>query len=298
MTEFTMNKNLKMGRVVLKVKDLHRQTAFYCEVVGLSVIKKTPTTVTLGTDGETVLVELRQTADKEQPNKGTGLFHLALLVPNREAFATKFFEVLRNKETIDSPNEQAGRFPHFERILPIARLDSASDHGYSEAFYLYDLEGNGIEIYADRPRTEWDKYPAGSHPLNFKELAPLASYDTDGKLPAETVMGHVHLRIDKMEETLAFYTEALGFEKQEVYDDVFFVSAGGYHHHIAGNIWSGEGLAAPLEKHTGLEHVEVKMPSVEALEELKNHVKQQVPMQEMDNFFVVEDPSKNKIIFT
>lgn len=298
MTEFTINKDLKMGRVVLKVKDLHRQTAFYCEVVGLTVIKKTPTTVTLGTDGETVLIELRQTADKEQPNKSTGLFHVALLLPTREAFATKFFEILRNKETIDSPNEQASRFPHVERMLPIARLDSASDHGYSEAFYLYDLEGNGIEIYADRPKEDWDKHPSGSHPLNFKELAPLAMYDTDGKLPPDTVIGHVHLRIDKMEETLNFYVEALGFEKQEIFDDVFFVSAGGYHHHIAGNIWSGEGVATPLAKHTGLEHIEVKMPSVEALEELKNYVKQQVPMQEMDTFFIVEDPSKNKIVFT
>lgn len=298
MTEFTINSNLTMGRVVLKVKNLHRQTAFYCQVVGMSVIDKTPTTVTLGTDGETVLVELRQTADKDQPNKSTGLFHLALLLPSREAFATKFFEILRNKETIDSPEEQAGRFPHFERIIPIARLDSASDHGYSEAFYLYDLEGNGIEIYADRPQDEWNQHPSGSHPLNFKELVPLADYETDGKLPSETVMGHVHLRVDKMEETLNFYLEALGFEKQEIYDDVFFVSAGGYHHHIAGNIWSGEGVSTPLEKHTGLQHIELKLPTAEALEELKNHVKQQVPMQDMDSYFIVEDPSNNKIVFT
>lgn len=298
MKDFTINKYLTLGRVVLKVKDLHRQTAFYCQVVGLSVIAKTPTTVTLGTDGETVLVELRQTADKDQPNKGTGLFHLALRVPSREAFATKFFEVLRNKETIDSPEEQISRFPHFERIIPIARLDSASDHGYSEAFYLYDLEGNGIEIYADRPHEEWNKHPSGSHPLNFKELALLADDNTVGKLPINTVMGHVHLRIDKMEETLNFYVEALGFEKQEIYDDVFFVSAGGYHHHIAGNIWSGEGVATPLDKHTGLQHIEVKLPTAEALEELRNYVKQQVPMQEMDGCFIVKDPSNNKIVFT
>lgn len=297
MDNFTISEKTYIERVSLKVKDLHRQIAFYEKVVGLTVIEKTNDSATLGTDGATVLVELKKTADKEQPAKCTGLFHLALLVPSREAFATKFFEILRNKETIDSPIEQKNRFPHFERIIPIARLDSASDHGYSEAFYLFDIEGNGIEIYVDRPREEWNQYPGGSNPLNYKELAPLADYETDGKLPKNTTMGHVHLRVDKLEETLAFYTDVLGFEKQEVMEDVFFVSAGGYHHHIAGNIWSGEAVTQPLELHTGLDHIVVKLPSEQEFDALQNHVKQLIPFQDKGNSIIITDPSGNKIEF-
>lgn len=297
MENFIINEKTYIERVVLKVKDLHRQIAFYEKVVGLLVIERTNTHAKLGVNEQTVLVELVKSAEKEQPAKSTGLFHLALLLPSREAFATKFFDILRNKETIDSPLEQKNRFPHFERIIPIARLDSASDHGYSEAFYLFDIEGNGIEIYADRPKEEWDKYPAGSHPLNYKELAPLADYETDGKLPKNTIMGHVHLRVDKMEETVQFYTEVLGFEKQVVMDDVFFVSAGGYHHHIAGNIWSGETVAQPLALHTGLDFVVIKLPSEEAFDALQNNVKQLIPFQDKGDSFIVTDPSNNKIEF-
>lgn len=297
MENFIINEKTYIERVVLKVKDLHRQIAFYEKVVGLTVIERTNHSALLGVNDKDALVQLVKTADKEQPAKSTGLFHLALLLPSREAFATKFFEILRNKETVDSPEEQKNRFPHFERIIPIARLDSASDHGYSEAFYLYDIEGNGIEIYADRPRDEWEEHLAGSHPLNYKELAPLADYETDGKLPQDTTMGHIHLRVDKMEETLAFYTDVLGFEKQVVMDDVFFVSAGGYHHHIAGNIWSGETVSEPLELHTGLDRVIIKMSSEEAFDELQNNVKQLIPFQDMGKSFIVTDPSKNKIEF-
>lgn len=298
MDEFIIDSSTYIERVVLKVQDLHRQIAFYEKVIGLSTIERTNQMALLGVDGENALIELVKTAEKEQPAKGTGLYHLALLLPNRTAFATKLFEVLRNKVTIDSPLEQKGRFPHFERILPIARLDSASDHGYSEAVYLYDIEGNGIEIYADRPEEQWKKYLAGSHPLNFKELAPLADDETIGKLPLGTRIGHVHLRVDRIKESLEFYVDTLGFEKQELMSDVFFVSAGGYHHHFAGNIWSGENNAQPLDIHTGLERVVVKITSEEAFSELKNHIKQLVPFQDKGQSIIVTDPSGNKIEFT
>lgn len=298
MSEFIIDSSTYIECVVLKVQDLHRQIAFYEKVIGLTTIERTNTKALLGVDGEKPLIELLKTAEKEQPAKGTGLFHLALLLPNREAFATKLFEVLRNKEAIDSPLEQKNRFPHFERILPIARLDSASDHGYSEAIYLYDIEGNGIEIYVDRPEEQWKEYPAGSHPLNFKELTPLADDETTGKLPLGTRIGHVHLRVDRIEESFQFYVDTLGFEKQELLEDVFFVSAGGYHHHFAGNIWSGENNAKPLDIHTGLERVVVKIVNEEAFDELQNHIKQRIPFQDMGQSFIVTDPSGNKIEFT
>ncbi|WP_010286520.1 VOC family protein [Kurthia massiliensis] len=298
MTTFNIDDHLSIERVVIKVIDLERQTAFYEKVVGLSIVEKKQqyTTFSAG-EGEPVLLELQKVAEKMQPAISTGLFHTAFLLPDRAAFATKFFDILRNKETVDSPLEQENRFPHFERIIPIAKLDSASDHGYSEAFYLSDIEGNGIEIYADRPREQWDQYPGGSNPLDFKALAPLADFDTDGKLPAGTTVGHVHLRVDQFEDTLAFYNEVLGFEKQEVYDDVFFVGAGGYHHHVAGNTWSGDKPARPIDRHSGLKEVRFLLSSKEAFDDFKFHVKQQVAFQDLEHAIVVTDPSGNRLVF-
>lgn len=295
---YTIDPATSVERVVLKVIDLTRQIDFYEKVVGLTVLNQTEDYASLGAKEDTkVLLELRKTAEKLQPAKSTGLFHVAFLVPSREAFATKFFEVLRNKNTVDSPIEQTNRFPHFERIIPIAKLDSASDHGYSEAFYLSDIEGNGIEIYADRPKEDWDKYPGGSNPLNFKELAQLAHFDTDGKLPQGTTVGHVHLRVDHLQETLNFYNNVLGFESQLVLKDAFFISAGGYHHHIAGNTWSGNQVAHPLAIHSGLQEVQFQLPSKDAYNKLKNHVKQLTQMQDLEDYFAVNDPSGNRLVF-
>lgn len=296
--QYTIHPQTNIKRVVLKVIDLARQIAFYERVVGLTVLKKTENTAYLGTkDDSSVLLELRKIAEKLQPAKSTGLFHIAFLLPSREAFATKFFEILRNKNTVDSPQEQAPRFPHFERIIPIAKLDSASDHGYSEAFYLSDVEGNGIEIYADRPREEWNQHPQGSNPLNFKELAEIAQFETDGKLPQGTTVGHVHLRVDNLKETLSFYNQVLGFESQLVLDDAFFISAGGYHHHIAGNTWSGSNVAQPLAIHSGLQEVQFQLPTKSAYDKMKNHVKQFTQMQDLDTYFAVNDPSGNRFVF-
>ncbi|GEK32622.1 VOC family protein [Kurthia sibirica] len=298
MSNFTIDAQTTIHQVVLKVLDLQSQIDFYEQVVGLTLASKTENSALLATaqDGE-IIIELHSTAEKNQPAKGTGLFHLALLLPSRKAFATKFFDIIRSKKVINSPEEQAVHFPHTEKILPIARLDRASDHGYSEAFYIFDIEGNGIEFYADRPQQEWSSYPSGSEPLNIAELAAIADYTSDGKLPSTTTIGHIHLRVDKIEETVYFYHEVLGFEKKQVLEDVFFVSAGDYHHHIAGNTWSGENIAYPLGIHTGLKNIKIKLPTEEAYEQLKNHVKQFIPMQDIGDCFIVEDPSKNQIMF-
>ncbi|MBK3494450.1 VOC family protein [Viridibacillus sp. YIM B01967] len=296
--KFVLDEATQVGSVILKVKDLERQIEFYENVVGLELLEKNTQQAKFGGKGSRkVIFELEKTAEKLQPTKSTGLFHTAFLLPSREAFATKFFEILRNKETINSPIEQESRFPHFERFIPIARLDSASDHGYSEAFYLYDIEGNGIEIYADRDRGDWDKYPGGSNPLNFKELAPLADFDTDGKLPTETIIGHVHLRVANIEESVDFYINTLGFEEQEIIDTAFFISAGGYHHHLAGNVWSGEGLQKAAENESGLKEVRLKIPTTELFETAKNYIKQQIQIQDLGTEFAVEDPSGNRIVF-
>lgn len=296
METFKLDEQTIIERVVLKVKDLTRQIAFYERVVGLKCIKRTQEEAFLGIDNH-ILIEMRKVAEKEQPSKGTGLFHFALLLPSREAFATKFFHILQNKEPIDSPEEQVKVLPHFDKIIPISRLDSASDHGYNESFYIHDLEGNGIEIYADRPQIQWGNHERGvNHPLNFKELAPLADFTTDGGLPLGTVIGHVHLRLDRMEECVDFYTDILGFELKELEEHVFFVSSSDYHHQLAGNIWSGSDITHPVAMHTGLHHIVLALPTENALQKAKDHIKQFILMQEATNGFFVKDPSGNVIL--
>lgn len=296
METFKLDEQTIIERIVLKVKDLTRQIAFYEHVVGLKLIKRTPTIAFLGIENQ-ILIEMRKVAEKEQPSQGTGLFHFALLLPSREDFATKLFHILQNKSPIDSPEEQTKRLPHFDKVIPISRLDSASDHGYNESFYLYDLEGNGIEIYADRPQEQWGNYERGiNEPLNFKELAPLANFSTDGCLPIGTKIGHVHLRLDRLEECVDFYTDILGFELKELDEHVFFVSCNDYHHQLAGNIWSGSDITHPIPMHTGLHHIELALPTDEALQEVRHHVKQFILMQEATNGFFVKDPSGNVIL--
>lgn len=151
----------RIGHVAFKVKDLERQIAFYENVVGLEVIKQEENKAHLaGKGGKNTLLVLEQLEDAAlQEPRTTGIYHVAFLVPTREAFASALFGVIRNKKVIDSPAEQEGRYTYSNEILPISRFNSASDHTYSEAFYLQDLEGNGIEIYADRPRDQWGEVP-------------------------------------------------------------------------------------------------------------------------------------------
>lgn len=179
--------------------------------------------------------------------------------------------MIRNKNVIDSPAEQEGRYTYSNEILPISRFNSASDHTYSEAFYLQDLEGNGIEIYADRPRDQWGEGPGGSTPLDLKDLATFVDYEFDG-LPANTVVGHVHLRIADVEESNEFYVDTIGFEVQQREDDCLFISAGGYHHHIGANTWNGVNNPHPPTHATGLKVYTIVLPHKEALDEVKERL--------------------------
>lgn len=286
-----------MGEVEFKVVDLERQIKFYEDVVGLTVTKRDEKKAYLAvdTDSETLLI-LNKVATEYQEPMTTGIFHIAFLLPSRESWATKFFHILRSKKYVDSPREQASRYTHFESILPIARLDGASDHGYSEAFYLYDIEGNGIEIYADRDKADWDKFPGGSNPLDLKTLAELADFSTDGKLPSGTKIGHVHLRIASVEKSLEFYGK-LGFEPQTIIDTAMFVSTDGYHHNIAGNVWNGlNNPHAPAEA-SGLNYFTLQLSNwdLETLEKVLTD--NNMPYSQKDDGSVqLQDPSENQFI--
>ena len=217
-----------IGTVTLRVTDLPGLTAFYRDSIGLGVIAETADAADLGVDGE-VLVRLERGATR--PASAAGLFHLAILLPSRADLA----DWLGHAAAIQLP------------------LEGASDHLVSEALYLSDPEGNGIEIYRDRPRADWPRRDGAIQMATERlDLHALLAEARDGGyagMPASTRMGHIHLRVGDTAAAEAFYAGALGFELMVRYPGASFLASGGYHHHIAGNVWNsrGAGLRQPGE---------------------------------------------------
>jgi catechol 2,3-dioxygenase len=241
--------SLALGAVRLRVRDAARTAAFYRDVVGLSLLGDEGGIVRLGAGG-CVLVELIESPDApERPRGSTGLFHLAILVPDRPALAV----VLR-------------------RLVARGVRLGASDHIVSEALYIDDPEGNGIEIYRDRPRAEW-RWQAGTVEMATAQLdlrSVLADLPDgagpDDPMPAGTVMGHVHLKVGDLAAARRFYVDRLGFAvTTDRYPGALFVSAGGYHHHLGLNIWESRGRGPAPEGAVGLAHYTVVLPDAAAV---------------------------------
>ncbi len=213
----------RLGRVRLQVSDLARSIAYYERVLGLRVLARGDGAATLAAHGDDApLVELHERPGATPvPRRGRlGLYHFAILLPNREAL---------------------GRFiAHLARIGEYAGM---SDHLVSEALYLTDPDGLGIEVYADRPRSSWryesEQIEMATTPLDAADLIRAAGDEPWNGMPAGTVIGHVHLYIDDLAEGAAFYHDTLGFDKTVWnYPGALFMSAGGYHHHLGTNTWA------------------------------------------------------------
>jgi catechol 2,3-dioxygenase len=249
--------SLRIGSVRLAVGDLPRSADFYERVLGLPLISRNGNGALLGLDRERPALELTGIADPAPaPPHSTGLFHVAWLHPSREALAATVQRIVR------------GRWP----------IDGASDHGVSEALYLSDPDGLGIEIYADRPREQWER-PAGGQGVRIVTL-PLDLDDLMAQAPAEpglamapgTSVGHVHLKVSDVPRALAFYRDALGLEEQAELPSAAFVAAGGYHHHIGLNSWQSRGARAPTERAPGLRQVEFELGNADALATLEQRL--------------------------
>jgi catechol 2,3-dioxygenase len=240
-----------VGTVSLAVRDLDRTARFYADAVGLDEIERSAGRVTLGA-GARPLVELLGEPDAvPPPRRTTGLYHLAILVPDR-------LELARS----------------LQRLIAVRwRLVGAADHLVSEALYLEDPEGNGIEIYRDRPREEWrrdgEEIAMATLPLDLQGvLDELEGKSPDGApVPAGTRMGHVHLHVADLRSSERFYGDLLGFDvTARRYPGALFMSAGGYHHHLGLNIWAGQGASPPPSGSTGLRRFEVLMTDERELE--------------------------------
>lgn len=214
-----------LGAVRLQVSDLARSLRWYQDVLGLSVATKTDVSATLAAKGDSQpLVELREKKGvRPVPRRGLlGLYHYAILLPDRLAL---------------------GRFiAHLSRLGMHAGM---SDHSVSEAVYIDDPDGLGIEVYSDRPRSQWkhrDRQLAMTTlPLDARALVEAAGEAEWTGVPIGTVIGHVHLFVGDIERAAAFYHDRVGFDKVVWnYPGALFMSAGGYHHHLGTNIWAAQ----------------------------------------------------------
>jgi catechol 2,3-dioxygenase len=257
-----------MGRVELTVADAGRVRRFYDEVVGLP--------------GGHELVELREAPDARSPDpRATGLFHLAILLPSRRDLALALVRLAR-----------AG-WP----------LTGASDHLVSEALYLNDPEGNGIEIYRDRPREDWPRTESGwridTLPLDLDDV--LGELDGDpgdvGPMPAGTVMGHVHLKVADVAAAESFYTDVIGFDVMARVPSASFISAGEYHHHLGMNVWQSRGGPAPAEGSLGLRSYEVVVPEAAAVDAVQGRLEAAgAAVERSDGQLRTSDPSGNRLV--
>lgn len=268
-----------VGQVNLKVQNLERSLAFYREVIGFEVIEQTDSSANLTADGKTVLLSIQQSNNLiPKQGKTTGLYHYALLLPKRSDLA----------EIVQHFRETGLRF-------------GSSDHLVSEALYLSDPDGNGIEIYIDREPSAWDwdngEVAMAVDPLNFADLLSGGEQQRWKGLPAGTVMGHIHLHVSELVKTEEFYSKGLGFEVVNRYgEQALFISDGKYHHHIGLNTWNGVGAPAPSPNSVGLESFTIMFPN----EEKKNKIIAQLKnigasVTEENGLTIATDPSGNRI---
>lgn len=231
--------DFELGYVALNVRNLDLQSQYYQQVLGLSVIHQDESMIDLGV-GKTVLVRLIKTEEALDVAGSYGLYHLAILLPSREALAQIF--------------------KHFvDHSVP---LIGASDHDYSEAIYLEDTEGNGIEIYRDRPVSEWDIKEDGriigtTEAMDAEGLYRLATpLEGPYKMPEGSRMGHVHLSVRKSDISSGFYQNVLKVQDKFSVRSASWLASGNYHHHLAVNEWGGQ-LATRTEGMRGLAYYTV-----------------------------------------
>ncbi|GAA0315315.1 VOC family protein [Bacillus carboniphilus] len=264
----------------LYVSDLTRSIAFYESVIGFKVMKESEQRATLTADGKTPLVTIEQPNEVTPRNQhNTGLFHFALLLPTRADLAKALIHLVKSQ------------YP----------LQGASDHLVSEALYLADPDGNGIEIYADRPDETWNWHNGEVEMATIALDAQGLVDEDDGTpwqgLPPATVMGHIHLQVSELENTYEFYCKGLGLDLVTKYgNQALFISSGAYHHHIGLNTWVSQGGEKPVETSVGLKWYTLVLPSDDDLSKTISLLKEvNAPVNDKDGYIQTEDPSGNVI---
>lgn len=290
-TGFSIHPATRVGPVSLTVASLENQIAFYQQVLGFVTNWREGNQAVLGT-GERELLRLVEQPNVKKYRGVTGLYHFAVLFPNRRELARAMARLF------------ALKYPNYP-----------TDHIMTKTTYLDDLEGNGIELYCESPEDGWmgmenGEYVArradgslsnGREALNVDALFGHLKEDDklDGSIPSETRMGHVHLHMRDVDEAVNFYHGLIGFDVMGSAKSMHaaFVSAGGYHHHLGLNTWQGEGAPPPPPDAVGLRYFTIELPNQKALDDVVTRIdKTGVPSNQTENGLLLHDPSRNGVI--
>ena len=279
-TDNLISADTSMGAVTLKVRDLDAMTKYYHEGIGLDVIAHANDSAILGSAGEPLVILEHSPLLKHAPATSAGLFHTAILYPTQADLARALYSI-------------ATKYP--------GTFTGSSDHLVSEALYFDDPEGNGVELYWDRPRSEW-QWNGTQVAMDTVFLDPnafLKSHLTDDVLAApaaDTVVGHVHLKVGDIATARDFYVDTVGFEvTNEFGSQALFVSAGGYHHHLGMNTWQSRG-ALDRSPALGLGEVAIDVPTRDDLEALRERLAgRKIAVRDTGKTLIFEDPWKNEI---
>ncbi|EGQ0562118.1 VOC family protein [Listeria monocytogenes] len=275
-----ISEELRLGEVVLNVGHLKEMADFYQEVIGLKLLEENERMVRLGVSGSDeallVLKKIDNAVVPEVPR--IGLFHTAFLLPTRESLADVLLHLAKSG------------YP----------IDGAGDHAYSEALYLHDIEGNGIEIYADRPKAEWMhdgdvNLPMVTEQVDVDSLLQIATDEPFTGMPNGTIIGHVHLQVADADKAEQFYKEVLGMNLTTAIPSARFFAAGDYHHHIGSNVWAGRNLELLQENETGLAWFTIITPDKDAI--ITNLIEQGYDVKRLENTISVTDSNGIKIHF-
>jgi catechol 2,3-dioxygenase len=265
---------LRLGPVELTVQDLDRAIAWYERSLGLELQRRDQGEAELGDGIETVVV-LHEDPEARPAGRDAGLYHYALLYPSREELARAAARLIETRTPIQG----------------------MSDHGTHEAIYLPDADGIGIELAADRELEEWPSFEeefarGGPAPLDFNSLLRTIAGETPPQRVGEGLrVGHVHLHVGDVEQGLRFYRDILGFEERANLGSAAFVSAGGYHHHLAFNTWRGEGLGSVPGHSVGLRNWTIVLPTAAEVSEVRTRLDGSgSTLEEIDGGFRVRDP--------
>ena len=273
----TLPDGLRLGPVHLTVTDLERSIPFYETAIGLQLARRDGAEAALGTGGEDLLV-LTEEPSARPAGRHAGLYHYALLYPAREELARAAQRLIATQTPVSG----------------------ASDHKISEAIYLPDPDGNGIELAADRSREHWGDLSdptalGGPQPLDMVSLmAPVEGSEPPADAPGDLRVGHVHLHVADIDGALEFWRDLVGFEVMTQFPNAAFVAAGGYHHHLGLNTWRGEGVPPMPSGVVGLRHWTIVLESAAEVAAVRERLARGgAPVEDRPDGFLTRDPWNN-----
>lgn len=280
MSSYHRHPHTFVGQVEIKVEDLKRSLRFYKGLLGFGILEQNERKAILTADGKAPLIVINQPEHVSAKEiRTTGLYHFAILLPGRADLGA----ILKKLKDQSYP------------------LQGGTHHGISEAIYLEDPDGNGIEIYADTPPSTWEwkngLLVAKGKALNIQSILAEAEGKEWEGMPSNGLLGHIHLNVSELEKTEEFYHQGLGLDVvMKIPNQAIFFSSGGYHHHIGTNVWNGIGAPRPSENSVGMSAFSLIFPNDEARSKaIKRLLDLGYEVKEENGVLITKDPSENRI---